>query len=185
MPAPVLAIAAVVAAVAAIAALLGGGFVLGMRAKSPLVQGPIVWFSKRWMNRRQMRTAGTPGAYAGIVRHVGRTSGRAYETPVTIVATGDAFLVALPYGTGTQWLRNVLAAGSATIVTEGRTHAVERPELVPMATVVDAFPESDRKSFRLFKVDQALRLHPAVPGSTATGATAPAATAPAKLLATA
>lgn len=163
MPAPVLAIIAVVAAVVLAAAVLGGGFVLGMRAKSPLIQGPIIWVSKRWMNRRQMRSAGTPGAYAGVIRNVGRVSGRAYETPVSIVAAGDAFLVALPYGTRAQWLRNVLAAGSATIVTEGRTHEVDRPELVPMETVVDAFPESDRKSFRMFKVDEALRLHRAAP----------------------
>jgi deazaflavin-dependent oxidoreductase (nitroreductase family) len=155
MPAPILAIAAVLVAGAAV---IGGAFVLGMRAKSPLVQGPIVWVSKRWMNPRQLRSAGTPGAYAGVVRHRGRVSGRAYETPVTIVAADGAFLVALPYGANAQWVRNVLAAGSATIVTEGSTHEVERPELVPMETVVEAFPESDRRSFRLFKVDQCLRM---------------------------
>jgi deazaflavin-dependent oxidoreductase (nitroreductase family) len=169
MPTPVVVIAVIVAA----AAVLGGGFVLGMRAKSPLVQGPIVWVSKRWLNRRQMRSAGTPGAYAGVVRHVGRVSGRAYETPVTIVAADDAFLVALPYGTGTQWLRNVLAAGSATIVTEGHTHEVDRPELVPMETVADAFPESDRKTFRLFKVDRALRLRRAESPAAAPDGAAP------------
>ena len=39
-------------------------FVVGWRAKSGLVLGPIIWFSKRFMNPRQMRSAGTPGAYA-------------------------------------------------------------------------------------------------------------------------
>ena len=153
--------AQVLTIIVAIAAVLAGAvalFVLGWRAKSGLVLGPIVWLSKRFMNRTQMRTAGQPGAYAGIVRHVGRTSGRAYETPIGIVADGDAFLVALPYGTRAQWVRNVLAAGRATLVHEGETHEVERPELVPMASVVDRFAPSDRMSFRLLHVDQALRV---------------------------
>ena len=47
------------------------------------------------MNPAQMRTAGTPGAYAGIIRARGRVSGRMIETPVGIIADGDAFLIAL------------------------------------------------------------------------------------------
>src|SRR5512143_1747052 len=118
---------------------LGTAFVLGWRAKSPLVLGPIIAFSKRFMNPQQMRTAGTPGAYAGIIRHRGRVSGTAYDTPVCIVPDGDAFLVALPYGSRAQWLRNVLAAGTATVVHEGRTYRVDAPRLVRLASVADRF----------------------------------------------
>ncbi len=45
--------------------------------KSPLVLRPIIAMSKRFMNPAQMRTAGTRGAYAGIIRHRGRVSGTA------------------------------------------------------------------------------------------------------------
>jgi len=38
-----------------------------------------------------MKTAGTPGAYAGAITHVGRRSGRVYETPVGPFATDDGF----------------------------------------------------------------------------------------------
>jgi deazaflavin-dependent oxidoreductase (nitroreductase family) len=133
-------------------------FVVGWRAKSGLVLGPIIWMSKRFMNPRQMRSAGTPGAYASIVRHRGRVSGAAYETPVGVVADGDAFLVALPYGSRAQWLRNVLAAGSATLVHEGTTYRVDRPELIPLATVADRFPASDQGLFRWLRVEDCLRL---------------------------
>lgn len=137
---------------------LAVAFVVGWRVKSPLVLRPIIALSKRFMNPAQMRTAGTPGAYAGIIRHRGRVSGTAYETPIGIVEDGGSFLVALPYGTRAQWLRNVLAAGSATIVHEGRTCRVDVPELVPMTTVVDRFTSSDQQGFRVLRVDQALRL---------------------------
>jgi deazaflavin-dependent oxidoreductase (nitroreductase family) len=131
---------------------------LGMRRKSRWATGPIVWFCRAWMNPRQMRDAGQPGAYAGIIRHTGRTSGRTYETPVGIVEDGDGFLVALVYGPRTSWLRNVLAAGEATIVHEGHTQAVTRPEVIPMDTVVERFAPSDRRSFRLLSITDCLRL---------------------------
>ena len=147
----------VIVAVAGVASL-GVVYFLGMRAKWPVVQGPIIWFSKRFINPRQLRSAGTPGAYASVIRSVGRKSGRIYDTPVAIIAAGYDFVIALPYGMRANWLRNVLAAGSATIVHEGREHAVDRPEVVPMAEVEAFFPVADQRSFRRFRVDQCLRL---------------------------
>jgi deazaflavin-dependent oxidoreductase (nitroreductase family) len=137
---------------------LAAAYVLGWRAKSPLVLGPIVALSKRFMNPRQMRTAGTPGAYAGIIRHRGRVSGTAYETPVGVVVDGATFLIALPYGARAQWLRNVLAAGTATIVHEGGTYRVDSPELIPMSTVADRFSSTDQGLFRWLRVEDCLRV---------------------------
>jgi hypothetical protein len=151
----------VIGLVVIVLAVLAGAFVVGWRAKSGLVLGPIVWLSRKFMNPMQMRSAGTPGAYASIVRHRGRTSGAEYATPIGVVADGDAFLVALPYGVRTQWLRNVLAAGSAILEHEGTTYRVDRPELIPMATVVDRFSAADQGMFRWLRVDDCLRLHDA------------------------
>lgn len=131
---------------------------VGWRAKSGLVLGPIIWFSKRFMNPKQMRSAGTPGAYASIVRHRGRVSGTEYETPIGVIADGGSFLVALPYGTRAQWLRNVLAAGSAELVHEGASYRVDLPELIPMNTVTDRFSASDQSGFRWLRVEDCLRL---------------------------
>ncbi len=139
-------------------AVLATAFVVGWRAKSGLVLGPIIWMSKKVMNPMQMRSAGTPGAYASIIRHRGRISGAAYATPVGAIADGDAFLVALPYGSRAQWLRNVLAAGTATLVHEGAAYRVDRPELIAVATVADRFPASDRRLFRWLRVEDCLRL---------------------------
>ena len=139
-------------------AVIGLGFVLGMRTQSPLVIGPLIRLQRAIINPLQMRSAGTPGAYAGVIVHRGRTSGRRYETPVGVVADGDTFLIALPYGSRAHWVRNVLASGSATLVHEGQTSEVERPELVPMSTVVSRFPASDQRSFGWFAVDQVLRV---------------------------
>ena len=132
-------------------------FVLGMRAKSPVVLRAVRRFNRRFMNPRQMRTAGRPGAYAGVIRHVGRRSGRVYETPVGPFATDDGFVIALPYGTSSDWVKNVLAAGSATLITEGQAYEVDQPEIVPLGDVVDVLPSKERRNLRLFRVEQALR----------------------------
>lgn len=150
-------------------AVVGAIFVLGMRAKSPIVQGAIIWLGKHAFNRVQMRTAGTPGAYAGIIRHRGRVSGQAYETPVGVTAFEDGFLISLPYGRS-NWARNVLAAGTATLVHEDRTFEVNAPEIIPMSTVETAFSAGDQRMHRIFGVTDVLRLHRVDVGAVATGA---------------
>ncbi len=133
-------------------------YMLGMRAKSPVVQAPLIRLQRAIINPRQMRSAGTPGAYASVIRHRGRVSGLPYETPVGAVSTGDGFVIGLVYGSRTNWCQNVLASGSATIVHEGQTHQVDRPEIVSMKTVETHFTAGDQRGFRRFAVDQALRV---------------------------
>lgn len=137
---------------------LGLVWLRGMRDK----QSGVVRFQRRVnravFNPRQLKSAGKPGAYASIVRHTGRTSGRHYETPVGAEATDDGFVIALVYGSGSDWVKNVVAAGTATIVHEGVTYQVERPEVVPLDEAIDAFPESDRRSLRFVGVRECLRV---------------------------
>ena len=62
----------------------------------------------------------------GMLVHRGRRSGREYRTPVLSFRRGDRLVFALTYGTETDWVRNVLAAGSCDLVVRGRaTHLVE------------------------------------------------------------
>ncbi|MGL6280423.1 MAG: nitroreductase family deazaflavin-dependent oxidoreductase [Gaiella sp.] len=140
---------------------LGLVFMLGMRAKTPWVLDLVRALNRRVINPRQMRSAGTPGAYASVIRHVGRRSGTAYETPIVCYPTADGFgfVVALPYGTRSSWVRNVLAAGSATLVTEGEVVDVDRPALVPLSDALEAIPEKEHGSLRRFRVEQAIELH--------------------------
>ena len=147
-----------VALVSAVAfAALGTVFMVGMRRKSPLVLN-AVRRSGRAMRPYLLKSSGTPGAVASIVRHVGRKSGQTYETPVNAVATDDGFVIALPYGLNTDWLKNVLASGSATIVDEGNTYLVDHPEVVPLSVAEPLFSPKDQRTHRRFRVDDYLLL---------------------------
>lgn len=145
-------------ALAAIA-VAAAAFVVGMRRKSPAVTGTVIALTKRFINPGQLRTAGGSGTATGVVHHVGRTTGAAYATPVDIQALGDDLVIALPYGTRAQWVRNVLAAGTAQVTVDGTTWSVDRPELVPTDQVRAAFPRADQRMFRILGTDRCLRLH--------------------------
>ena len=106
-----------------------------------------------------MRSAGREGTATSVVRHVGRRSGRTYQTPVVVARHDDSFLIALPYGERTDWLKNVLAAGSATITADGRDYDVDRPEMIPMAEATAYFRPREQRMHRQFHVDTALQVH--------------------------
>ena len=127
----------------------------GMRGP---VQNALRLFT-RAMRPFALRSAGKEGANTSVVRHVGRRSGRTYETPVIVAQHGDSFLIALPYGERTDWLKNVLGKGSAVIVTNGRTYEVERPRVIPMAEATAYFRPRERRMHRQFHVDSALQVH--------------------------
>lgn len=147
-------LAVVVIAVAA----TGVVFFVGMRRRSPAVLGMVRRFSRTVVNPRMLKTAGTPGAYASLMLNAGRRTGREYRTPVVAAPTADGFVIALPYGTTSNWVRNVLASGSATLVHEGETHRVDQPEIVPLALMNKHFPEKERRSHTRFRVNQCMRL---------------------------
>ena len=135
------------------------GFIfVAMRTKSPPLLNAVRSFNRTFTNRLQRRYAGKPGAYASVIRHQGRRSGRTYETPIVPFATDDGFVVSLPYGPTADWVRNVLAMRSAELVHEGRTLTVDRPEVVPVAKVQALFPSSEQRTQRLFRIEHCLVL---------------------------
>ena len=144
--------------------LVGVGFVMWLFLLVTIRTGydpgltAIRRLNRRVTNPRVMRTAGQPGASASVIRHVGRISGKPYETPVGVIETGDDLLITLPYGTTADWLKNVRAEGSAEMVHDGRTFRVEHPEVVPATEVAKHQGWQERFSQRLYGVDSVLRL---------------------------
>jgi hypothetical protein len=75
-------LALLVGLVLAMVAALGAVFVMGMRTKWPPVVDLVRRMNRVVLNPEQLKTAGSPGAYAGVLHHTGRVSGTAYETPL-------------------------------------------------------------------------------------------------------
>ena len=64
----------------------------------------------------------------GVLVHRGRRSGREFRTPVNVFPRADGcYIVALTYGTDTDWLKNVLAAGGCALVSRGKSIELTAP----------------------------------------------------------
>ena len=130
--------------------------VIGIRTKYPPVLNRVRRYARDVGNPRQLRSAGTPGAHASVLRHTGRKSGKQYQTPVTARWTADGFVIGLPYGPNTDWLKNVLSAGRATIRFGGASHDVDHPELVGIHQVDEYFAPKEQRAHERFQVHDAL-----------------------------
>jgi deazaflavin-dependent oxidoreductase (nitroreductase family) len=61
----------------------------------------------------------------GVLSHVGRRSGRTYQTPLLVVRDQGDYVVGLWYGAQVQWVKNVQAAGGGSMRIRGRDVPVE------------------------------------------------------------
>jgi deazaflavin-dependent oxidoreductase (nitroreductase family) len=83
-----------------------------------------------------------------VIRHVGRRSGKPYETTIMVWPRGDGFVIALTYGESVDWYRNMLAAGHCTLLWHGRVYAVGKPEPIDVEAALPAFPPAFRSILR-------------------------------------
>jgi deazaflavin-dependent oxidoreductase (nitroreductase family) len=94
----------------------------------PALARTIARFNKHFTNRVTRPLAPHLPTF-GVVFHAGRTSGRRYETPVNVFRRGDGFVIALTYGTQSDWVQNVLAARGCELVTRGTRYRLTDPQI--------------------------------------------------------
>jgi deazaflavin-dependent oxidoreductase (nitroreductase family) len=75
-----------------------------------------------------------------VVHHRGRVSGRNLTVPVAVVTTPDGFVINLPWGASTNWVRNVLAAGGCVLRWKGSDHRVRNPRIIDAAAARPYYP---------------------------------------------
>jgi len=107
-------------------------------------------FNKHVTNRvLRWFTRFSHGPFA-IIRHVGRRSGKPYETVIWVWQMREGFVIALTYGPGVDWYRNMQAAGGGTVFWHRRFYTVGKPEPIDAETALLAFPAPFRLIFRTF-----------------------------------
>jgi hypothetical protein len=100
------------------------------------------------LTRRLARSSFGPFS---IVRHVGRRSGKRYETPIIIAPVNDGFVIELTYGPDVDWHKDVVAAGGCTLVWHGKEYVIDRIEPVDTQTGGAAFSPPQRFILRLLR----------------------------------
>jgi deazaflavin-dependent oxidoreductase (nitroreductase family) len=124
-------------------------------------------WNKVGLNRVTKRVAPwMPGL--GVVVHHGRRSGKEYQTPVNVFATADGYVIALTYGTETDWVKNVVAAGGCELRTRGKVVRLTAPRLFHDENRRDIRP-LERQMLRVLGVADFLSLKTAPAATPASG----------------
>lgn len=97
-------------------------------------------FVKRFVNPVLRNLTGLPVGPFGLLRHVGRRSGKVYAIPIMVWPVADGFVIELTYGRKVDWLRNLQAAGGGSLRYHRREFVLQKPEFVDAETGWRALP---------------------------------------------
>src|SRR4029078_4602193 len=115
-------------------------------------------FNKHYFNRLVQRFAGGSRTPFALIRHVGRRSGKRYETPIIVMPLDHSFVIALTYGPEVDWYRNVQAAGAATLLWHNQEYSLKQPEAIDVNADVAAFPAPFRQILGLLGTRDFVRM---------------------------
>ena len=108
-------------------------------------------FNKHILNPLLGRIARSAHGPFAIVRHVGRRSGKTYETPVIVFPVTGGFVLALTYGKEVDWYRNVIAAGRCVVLWHRREYPIDQIEPIALADALPLFHQPERTILRLVR----------------------------------
>src|SRR5262245_48802017 len=106
------------------------------------------WVLKHTVNPLASRMARAGHGPFSLIRHVGRRSGRTFETPVILAAVARGFVAELTYGAEVDWYRNVVAAGGCVVIHRGERYQVSRIEPCSAEQGRNAYPTPFRQVLR-------------------------------------
>lgn len=130
----------------------------------------FLWTLKNTLNRATLRAARRGSGAFSLIRHVGRKSGKTYETPLLLAVVPEGFVAELTYGENVDWYRNIVAAGRAEVVYRGKPYEITAIEPFTTAGGLRAFGGARaaalkvmrKRDFRLLRAD-VKGLRPSIP----------------------
>jgi len=93
--------------------------------------------NRRVINPREIRKGARP-----VLIHVGRSSGKTYQTPLDAHPLPDGYVFIPMYGPRTDWVKNVLVAGEARLSIDGKEIGLESPRMVRKKDVWPLLPST-------------------------------------------
>lgn len=109
--------------------------------------------NKRTFNRLELRKGVRP-----VLSHVGRSSGKTFQTPLDAHRIADGYIFVLMYGSDSDWVKNVLAAGSARLAIDGDEIELVAPRVVTTEVAWQQLPETTKRPPNFAKVSEYLQM---------------------------
>ncbi|ASF08732.1 hypothetical protein NBRGN_038_01710 [Nocardia brasiliensis NBRC 14402] len=110
------------------------------------------------VNKRVFNPRALAGGKWPVLTHVGRTSGTTYRTPLDAHPVAGGYLFILVYGSGADWVQNILKAGRAGLRIDGRDLQLESPRLIGEAEAFQALSKEVSRPPKLLRITEFLRM---------------------------
>jgi deazaflavin-dependent oxidoreductase (nitroreductase family) len=108
------------------------------------IRNGFLRFLKNYFNPLTRRIAYSSRGPFAIIQHVGRHSGRTYETPIIVAPANNGFVFELTYGPEVDWYKNVVAAGGCTLLWHGKNYVIDTIERLDTETGRAAYTQPFR-----------------------------------------
>ncbi len=113
----------------------------------------VAQVNKRVFNPREVRKGVRP-----VLTHVGRSSEKTYRTPLDAHAVEGGYIFIVMYGSDSDWVQNVLAAGSATLKVDSDELELVSPRLVSKADAWQLLPPATKAPANFLRVTEYLQM---------------------------
>lgn len=110
-------------------------------------------FNGRMLNPKAVEKGDRP-----VITHVGRSSGRDYQTPLDAFPFDGGYVFFPLYGSDSDWVLNVLAAGEATLTVDHVDIELTAPALIARDEVSELLPSTVKPPARFMNVNEFLRM---------------------------
>lgn len=119
------------------------------------MQMPLWWghINKRLFNPREIKKGVRP-----TLTHVGRSSGDTYVTPLDAYPVDDGYIFILVYGAKSDWVQNIMAAGTATLTRNGETIELVSPRVVSKDVAAPQLADDTKIPTGLISTDEFLQM---------------------------
>ncbi|MFC4373557.1 nitroreductase family deazaflavin-dependent oxidoreductase [Nocardia halotolerans] len=110
------------------------------------------------VNKRVFNPRALTGGKWPVLTHTGRVSGTIYRTPLDAHPVDGGYLFVLVYGSRSDWVRNVLAAGHAHLRVDGTDLALTAPRLLDQPEAARLLPTDVTSPPKLLRITEFLRM---------------------------
>lgn len=116
---------------------------------------PIWWGH---VNKRVFNPRAIAGGKWPVLVHVGRRSGATYRTPLDAYPVEGGYVFVLVYGSGSDWVQNVLATARARLRVDGQEVELAAPRIIGEDEAFRALAADVTRPPKLLRITEFLRM---------------------------
>ena len=113
----------------------------------------VAQINKRVFNRMELRRGVSP-----VLTHVGRSSGKMYHVPLDAHAVDDGYIFVVMYGSDSDWVKNALAVGTASLRVGSENFALESPRLITKEEAWEQIDAATKAPPKFLRVTEYLQM---------------------------